>query len=172
MQFNHYGGNGAELASALANVVDHSPAGLAEALSAQRIRDPEPNEDQARELTAWCERLRPVFGERDQQHQIALVNALLVDGTTRVRIATHDGHPPHLHYQGEVDDLVSRVRAVTAGGLAVAVCGAGGHRLGRCERQGCEVTFIDTSRNGRRRFCSVTCANRVNVARHRSRHRS
>lgn len=170
MQFNHYGGNGAELASALANVVD--PAALGATLAEQRIRHPEPSEQQVRELMAWGDRLRAVFGERDQQRQIALVNALLADGTTQVRIATHDGYPPHLHYQGEADDLVSRVRAVSAGGLAVAVCGAGGHRLGRCERAGCPQTFVDTSRNGRRRFCTVTCANRVNVARHRSRHRA
>ncbi|HLU95849.1 MAG TPA: CGNR zinc finger domain-containing protein, partial [Thermobifida alba] len=41
--------------------------------------------------------------------------------------------------------------------------------LGCCARDGCRTVFVDTSRNGRRRFCSVTCANRVNVAAHRAR---
>jgi predicted RNA-binding Zn ribbon-like protein len=31
--------------------------------------------------------------------------------------------------------------------------------------------FIDVSRNGRRHFCSVRCANQVNVAKHRTRKR-
>ncbi|MEO3867710.1 CGNR zinc finger domain-containing protein [Nonomuraea sp. B12E4] len=33
----------------------------------------------------------------------------------------------------------------------------------------CQVVYVDTSRNGRRRFCSPGCANRVNVAAHRAR---
>jgi predicted RNA-binding Zn ribbon-like protein len=39
------------------------------------------------------------------------------------------------------------------------------------ERAGCAVAFTDSSRNGRRKFCSVRCANQVNVARHRGRQR-
>jgi len=31
--------------------------------------------------------------------------------------------------------------------------------------------FIDTSRNGRRHFCCLRCANQVNVANHRHRRR-
>ncbi|MGY4099847.1 CGNR zinc finger domain-containing protein [Nocardia sp. R16R-3T] len=34
-------------------------------------------------------------------------------------------------------------------------------------RQGCGSVFVDTSRNGRRRFCSTRCSNRVHVAQHR-----
>jgi predicted RNA-binding Zn ribbon-like protein len=169
MQFNTYGGNGAQLAAALAGTTDPTARALTAVLTSQRIKDPEVREHDVEALAEWCRRLRPVFGERDQRHQVDLVNGLLADGTTRVHVALHDGHPPHLHYQGEEDDLVSRVRAVTAGGLAVAVCGAGGARLGHCERSGCPTCFVDTSRNGRRRFCSVGCANRVNVARHRAR---
>ena len=45
----------------------------------------------------------------------------------------------------------------------------GGSRLRGCSRPGCGVVFIDTSRNGRRHFCSVRCANQVNVANHRLR---
>ncbi|WP_218158630.1 CGNR zinc finger domain-containing protein [Streptosporangium canum] len=35
---------------------------------------------------------------------------------------------------------------------------------------GCDVAYVDTSRNGRRRFCSTRCSNRVYVADHRRRH--
>jgi predicted RNA-binding Zn ribbon-like protein len=46
-----------------------------------------------------------------------------------------------------------------------------GSRLRACSRAGCSTVFIDTSRNGRRHFCSVRCANQVNVANHRRRRR-
>lgn len=36
-----------------------------------------------------------------------------------------------------------------------------------CRRDGCGTAFLDTSRNGLRRFCSLRCANQVNVASHR-----
>jgi predicted RNA-binding Zn ribbon-like protein len=81
----------------------------------------------------------------------------------------HDGHPPHLHYITGTEDPVARIKATVAGGLAVALCGAGGQRLGRCDRPTCHFVYVDTSRNGRRRFCSLACANRVNVAAHRAR---
>jgi predicted RNA-binding Zn ribbon-like protein len=44
-----------------------------------------------------------------------------------------------------------------------------GFRLRVCQRAGCETAFLDVSRNGRRRFCSLRCANQVNVANHRLR---
>jgi predicted RNA-binding Zn ribbon-like protein len=63
------------------------------------------------------------------------------------------------------------VRALTAAGLAHVIDGGDGARLRTCARAGCDVAFLDTSRNGRRHFCSVRCANQVNVANHRQRQR-
>ncbi|GAA1116042.1 hypothetical protein GCM10009605_56490 [Nocardiopsis composta] len=149
--------------------MDHRPEALAEILRMHRVTRPDIDADQARRLAAWVERLRPVFGETDRDRQIALVNELLRESATCVQISTHDGADPHLHYVSQVPDTAERLKATTAGGLAVAICGAGGDRLGCCARDGCRTVFVDTSRNGRRRFCSVTCANRVNVAAHRAR---
>ena len=61
--------------------------------------------------------------------------------------------------------------ALTAAGLAHVIDDGGGERLRACSRAGCGVVFADTSRNGRRRVCSVRCANQVNVANHRLRRR-
>jgi len=55
--------------------------------------------------------------------------------------------------------------------VAHAIDDGAGRRLRVCSRAGCCAVFIDTSRNGRRHFCSVRCANQVNVAKHRLRHR-
>ena len=60
------------------------------------------------------------------------------------------------------------MKAYTASGLAHAFCQDPG-RLGRCDRDGREIVDVDTSRNGRRRYCSTRCANRVYVAEHRER---
>ena len=60
---------------------------------------------------------------------------------------------------------------LTVAGLAHLIDSGGGGRLRCCDRAGCGTAFLDTSRNGRRHFCSVRCANQVNVANHRLRRR-
>jgi hypothetical protein len=171
VQFNTYGGTGAALAVGLLNAPDHRAGTLSAVLRAHEVTDPDLDDAQAERVSAWTARLHPVFGAPDPDAQIAAVNALLADAATGVQVSTHDGTAPHLHYVSQDLDTAERIKATTAGGLAVAICGAGGSRLGRCGRPGCATVFIDTSRNGRRRFCSVACANRVNVAAHRARAR-
>ncbi|GAB3205292.1 CGNR zinc finger domain-containing protein [Marinactinospora thermotolerans] len=171
MQFNTYGGTGSFVAADLLNATDHHHTALSDILRRHQITRPDIDAEQAGRLLAWVERLRPVFGETDPQRQIDLVNALLRDAATGVQVSMHDGSQPHLHYVSQTRETVTRLKATTAGGLAVAICGAGGHRLGRCGREGCDRVYVDVSRNGRRRFCSVACANRVNVAAHRARSR-
>ncbi|WP_432993235.1 CGNR zinc finger domain-containing protein [Dactylosporangium sp. CA-233914] len=172
MQFNHYGGSGTFLAADLLNTGELTPATLRRLLGAHEMANRDLDEAQAAALAAWLAGVRPVFGEPAVVRQIALVNELLCGATASVRVSMHDGNAPHLHYITGTDDPVARISAAIAGGLAVAVCGAGGSRLGRCSREGCPVVYVDTSRNGRRRFCSTACANRVNVAAHRAREKT
>jgi predicted RNA-binding Zn ribbon-like protein len=48
--------------------------------------------------------------------------------------------------------------------------GPRGARLKRCEGSRCSLLFVDTSRSGRRRWCSMErCGNRAKVAAHRRR---
>lgn len=127
------------------------------------------NAEEIEQLVRWCGSLRRVFGVSDLDHQVELVNGLLATGASRPFVSQHDGNSPHLHFVSELDDVVPRVRAQTAAGLASVLCEEGGDRLGACARPGCDLVYIDTSRNGRRRFCSLRCANRVRVADHRRR---
>jgi hypothetical protein len=159
------------LAVDLLNAPDHEAATVSAILRRNSVTKPDIDAGQVAELSVWIGRIRPLFGEPDVDRQIALVNELLTDAATGVQVSRHDGSDPHLHYITQTVGTVPRVRATTAGGLAIAICGAGGHRLGRCGRTGCGAAYVDTSRNGRRRFCSVACANRVNVAAHRARAR-
>jgi len=42
-------------------------------------------------------------------------------------------------------------------------------RLGVCTAPRCDRVFVDTSRNGTRRYCSTSCQNRVKTAAFRAR---
>lgn len=163
MHFNPYGGAAAELAVRLVNATAEQD--LAELLAdAGYTPIGEISPQQTAELRRWTRRLDEAF----RAPGVDLFNALLAETTSRPYISTHDGRAPHLHYAAEDAPIDERVKAYTAAGLAELFCAAP-DRIGRCARAGCDLVFVDTSRNGRRRFCSDRCANRVNVARHRSR---
>ncbi len=163
MQFNPYGGSAAELAALLVN--SEPGVDLVRLLTDFGYR-PVTTLDPAQDarLRAWIRRLDEVF----TAPTVDRLNSLLAETTTRPYISTHDDRPPHLHYAWEGDPMDERVKAYTAAGLATLFCEAPG-RIGRCSRDGCPMVFIDTSRNGRRRFCSTKCSTRVHVAEHRRR---
>jgi predicted RNA-binding Zn ribbon-like protein len=53
---------------------------------------------------------------------------------------------------------------------AVRLFGAGGERIRQCESPTCSIFFVDTSRSGRRRWCSMAaCGNKAKVSAHRAR---
>jgi predicted RNA-binding Zn ribbon-like protein len=58
--------------------------------------------------------------------------------------------------------------ARAARGLAELVTAYGLERLHVCRADDCLRAVVDVSRNGTRRYCSRTCANRTNVRRHRA----
>jgi predicted RNA-binding Zn ribbon-like protein len=165
VHFNPYGGPAALVAADLVNAGSASEllAGMvAHGMSIAALTD-----DEATRIAAWARRLRPVF-EAAPAERAGLINELLVESACRPHISSHDGKPPHLHYSAADAGPAGRVRAYTAGGLAHLVCEAP-DRLGVCGREGCGTAYVDTSRNGRRRFCSTRCATRVHVADHRAR---
>jgi predicted RNA-binding Zn ribbon-like protein len=111
-------------------------------------------------------------GERHEEGVVAQIRPCTVASGCRPRLVSHGpGLPFHFHYASVRAGLASRVTALTAAGLAHAIDDGAGSRLRVCNRAGCGTAFIDISRNGRRHFCSVRCANQVNVANHRRRQR-
>jgi predicted RNA-binding Zn ribbon-like protein len=64
--------------------------------------------------------------------------------------------------------LADRVAAATARGLAAVALAHGVERLEFCSADDCQAVFADASTRGARRYCTRTCANRVNVRRHRT----
>ena len=173
MQFNTYTVAGAHIAVWLVNHPGLGAAALAAELHRHEVHGAPPTEAEAAALRPWAARLREVFEATAVADKAQLTDALLVAADCRPRLVSHGGGRPfHFHYAPVETGLAARVRALTAAGLGHVVDGGGGARLRACDRPGCGVAFIDTSRNGRRRFCSVRCANQVNVASHRQRRRA
>lgn len=164
MHFNPYGGLAAEIAARLVNAGPEPDLGQ---LLAEAGYRPVGSIDarQNAELRCWAKELDTAFSNPT----VEVFNALLAETTHRPYISTHDGRAPHLHYSQETAPIDERVKAYTAFGLATLFC-EDPTRIGRCAREGCGIVFIDTSRNGKRRFCSTRCSTRVHVAEHRRRH--
>jgi len=172
MQFNTYTYAGAHIAAWLVAHPSPGPADLAEVLASYDVHHPVPTAAQARSLRPWARRLTGVFAAPAVAAKAELADALLQAADCRPRLISHGlGQPFHLHYVAEDAGLPARVMALTAAGIANAIDDGAGHRLRVCSRDGCGAAFVDISRNGRRHFCSVRCANQVNVANHRLRQR-
>jgi predicted RNA-binding Zn ribbon-like protein len=97
------------------------------------------------------------------------VNSLLAVTGARPRLDRHDSEPWHLHFHGADDSLVTGWAAGCATGLAIVLGSELYGRLGVCTADRCDRVYVDTSRNGTRRFCSTTCQNRVKAAAFRAR---
>ncbi|HVV07730.1 CGNR zinc finger domain-containing protein [Amycolatopsis sp.] len=168
MHFNPYGGSAAQVAAGLVNLQDAAPAELLAMMREAGMSITRLSAAEAADAIAWGRRLRAVFEASDVDTRVGLVNRLLADSACRPYVSRHNGMPAHLHYASEDAGRTERTRAYTAGGLAHLAC-EDPDRMGVCAREGCGLVFVDTSRNGRRRYCSTRCATRVHVAEHRAR---
>ncbi|GAC80134.1 hypothetical protein GM1_015_00080 [Gordonia malaquae NBRC 108250] len=173
MSFDHDNMTGPLLSADLVNLIGEgwSAQSVGAVFAQHTIRRPDFDDGGLAELRRWAVRLRTVFEAVDEDATCDAINALLVDGAGQVYLTTHGHFGPHLHFAPDDSDVVSRVMAVTSGGLAVFTVEAGGRRLGACARSDCDRVFVDTSRNGRRTYCSARCGNTDAVSRHRSRAR-
>lgn len=127
---------------------------------------------EAAELSRTAAALRAVFdavesGAVDNAAQ--QVNALLVATGAHPKLDRHDDEPWHLHFHGRTDSLATGWAAGCATGLAVVLGTEMYNRLGVCTAARCDRVYVDVSRNGTRRFCSVACQNRVKAAAFRAR---
>jgi predicted RNA-binding Zn ribbon-like protein len=123
-------------------------------------------------LSALASHLRIVFARVDRDDMdgaAAQINALLTASGARPVLARHDGQTWHLHYHPIEAGLALSWTAICATGLATALDSEYADRLGVCSADSCDRVFVDTSRNGARRFCSAACQNRVKAAAFRQR---
>jgi predicted RNA-binding Zn ribbon-like protein len=165
MGYSHENQVGAQLAAALVN----APEGqnLEAVLRDFSIREPRLDAAAEQGLRVWAAKLKPAFAAGTVDERCTSINGLLASAAGRVSLTTHDSSRPHLHLFPEGDDVLARVKAVTAGGLALFIAWSGGERIGTCARESCFKAFVDNSKAGRQRYCSARCGNTDAVARHR-----
>ncbi|WP_026533206.1 CGNR zinc finger domain-containing protein [Arthrobacter sp. H41] len=105
----------------------------------------------------------------DRDSMVSEVNALLESGEVLPRLARHDGLDWHLHAAAPDAPLATRIRLEMALALVDVIRAAETERLRVCDADDCSGLLLDLSRNRSKRFCSVRCANRVNMVAYRRR---
>jgi len=148
------------------------PRAATAALRAGNPRTREVFLEEAIELGGVAAELRTVFeavASGDVDAAARQVNTLLAATGAHPWLDRHDGEPWHLHFHGAQDSLVTGWAAGCATGLAVVLGSDLQGRIGVCTAPRCDRVYVDTSRNGTRRFCSISCQNRVKTAAFRAR---
>lgn len=170
MHLNPYGEYAVLLAASLANDWPADRAGIEERTRERgmTMTFPVASDDHARTRDVIDRWLR-VVDEPDPATRAALLNLEMAGAAAYPRLTDHDGEGWHLHYRDTDDSLPRVLAAVISVGTALHLVTRGTHRLGRCAAAPCERVVVDVTRNGRQRYCSVRCANRAAVRRHRAR---
>lgn len=170
MHLNPYGEYAVLLAASLADDFPADRAGIEERtlqMGMTMMFPPAPDDhERVREVVDdW---LRIVDAE-DAAERAGILNAQMVHAAAYPRLTNHDGEGWHLHYRDDVQSLPYVLLAIFAVGTSLHLVTRGMDRLSRCEASPCTNVVVDVTRNGRQRFCSVRCANRAAVRRHRAR---
>ncbi|HEX4089132.1 MAG TPA: CGNR zinc finger domain-containing protein [Trebonia sp.] len=100
---------------------------------------------------------------------VTLVNTMLADANALPQLVKHDDWDYHIHATSPEAPLADRMAVDAAMAIADVIRVGEFGRLRVCAADDCDDVVVDLSKNRSRRFCSLTCANRVNVAAYRSR---
>lgn len=169
MHLNPYGEYAVVLAASLANDWPADRAGLERRtldLGMTMTFTPAPG-DHARVRAVIDDWLR-IVDEPQPEERAVLLNDQLAQAAAYPRLTDHDGEGWHLHYRDDRDSLPFVLRAIISLGTSLHLVTRGMSRLGRCAAEPCTNVVVDITRNGRQRYCSVRCANRAAVRRHRA----
>ncbi|WP_067890408.1 CGNR zinc finger domain-containing protein [Actinomadura chibensis] len=177
MRITGYKSHGVAAAAALVNAVtsaggDDSPDALRRILRDNEFFWQEFEDADAAEFRDWGRTLRPFFEAARVEDAMTMLNRLMLEIPMHPHLADHEPHGLHMHYAPPSSRLAHRFRATTLMNLAELIVEHGLGRTGVCAADGCDRVYADTSRAGRRRFCSESCANRTNVAAFRARRRT
>ena len=105
----------------------------------------------------------------DKDAAAELVNALLSEASALPQLVKHDHWDYHLHATPPDAPLADRMAVEAAMAFTDVIRAGQLCRLRRCAAAHCDNVHIDLSKNRSRRFCSISCANRTNVAAYRTR---
>ena len=125
----------------------------------------------AEELAA-VRRLRPRLRrlwELDEDGVVQLVNEMLQEAGALPQLVAHDDWGYHLHATPAQAPLADRMAVEAAMAVVDVVRLQALDRLSTCSADDCDDVLVDLTKNRSRRYCSTSCANRVNVAAFRAR---
>lgn len=120
------------------------------------------------EVRALRPKLRRLW-QLPPEQLVAEVNDMLRAAGALPQLVRHDGWDWHLHATLPEAPLADRMAVEAAMALVDVVRQGELARLRVCEADDCDDVLVDLSRNSSKRYCSTTCANRVNMAAFRSR---
>ena len=123
------------------------------------------------ELAAVRE-LRPTltrFWSADKDAVVDIVNQVLRDHRALPQLVRHDQWDYHVHATAPDAPLADRMAVEAAMAMADVIRIDELSRLRVCDGEDCWDVYVDLSKNRSRRFCSVACGNRANVAAYRAR---
>lgn len=126
----------------------------------------------ADEELAAVRALRPRLAElwvSEEQAAVHIINTLLRQGHALPQLVKHDDWDYHVHATSAAAPLAQRMAVEAAMAMVDVVRMKELARLQVCAAAGCSDVYVDLSKNRSRRFCSVTCGNRANVAAYRAR---
>lgn len=112
--------------------------------------------------------LRRLWG-LDTEALAGEVNSMLRRAGALPQLVRHDDFDWHLHATDAAAPLADRMAVDAAMALVDVVRQGELGRLRVCAAEDCPDVLVDLSRNSSKRYCSTTCANRVNTAAFRSR---
>ena len=107
----------------------------------------------------------------DRIEQVPIVNAMLRDANAQPFLIKHEPFDWHLHATEPTAPLAERMRVEVCFALIDVIRSNENWRMRSCAADDCTGVFVDLSRNGSKRFCSVRCGNRMNMVAFRDRSR-
>lgn len=170
MHLNPYGEYAVLLAASLANDWPADRSGIEErTLERGMTMVFPPADDDHERVRAVVDDWLRIVDEEEPDERARMLNERMAEAAAYPRLTNHDGEGWHLHYRDDVQSLPFVLRAIFTVGTSLHLVTRGMSRLGRCQSAPCTNVVVDVTRNGRQRFCSVRCANRAAVRRHRAR---
>ncbi len=176
MDLNPYGEYAVLLAASLANEWPDNRDGIVArarevGMTVEFPETPGDHDDVRAIIDAWL----TVVDTVDPYERAAALNAQMAAATAYPQLTDHDNEGWHLHYRdADARSLPEVLSAVISVGTALHLTTRGMGRLHRCAAgddpgDECRAVVVDVTRNGRQKYCSVRCANRTAVRRHRAR---
>ena len=121
---------------------------------------------------AAVRRLRPrlrSYWQLAEDGVVEQVNRMLREASALPQLVAHDEWGYHLHATPSEAPLADRMAVEAAMALVDVVRQQELDRLSICSADHCDDVLVDLTKNHSRRYCSTSCANRVNVAAFRAR---